>query len=415
MSTGGSVGGILTRLHRPPHELVPRILLVALLLQILLTFNLWLPVDRSFPMVSLLESAPVVYGFGGDLLLLLLLVASATILWFLPTSRFGLLGLTFALAAFILEDIARLQPWVWLYASILWLLPKPPRRRPFGEEVSDEGRERIRRNALYPTEADVAAALLRLRVILAGLYIWSGIWKLNPAFAREVVPRFFEAFGLGAIPPELPAVAWTIPLVEILGGVLLISVRTRRVAAHALIALHLLIILALIAMDWNAVVIPWNLSMILLLLVCRPSDRGDSRSRLRPTPGLIISLLLFWLLPSLRIAGLWDAYLSGELYSGNNVEAVFLYHTSDRVNVPPVDPSHLYTRPGTGQEFLSLNGWSMSELNVPMYPEERYALRLAAPLCRPMDYPDSAAVRISVRHPFTSREHLVERGCEADE
>ena len=159
MSTGGSVGGILTRLHRPPHELVPRILLVALLLQILLTFNLWLPVDRSFPMVSLLESAPVVYGFGGDLLLLLLLVASATILWFLPTSRFGLLGLTFALAAFILEDIARLQPWVWLYASILWLLPKPPRRRPFGEEVSDEGRERIRRNALYPTEADVAAAL----------------------------------------------------------------------------------------------------------------------------------------------------------------------------------------------------------------------------------------------------------------
>lgn len=406
-----STEGISTRLQRVPHELVPRIVLAALLLQILLTLNLWLPIDRTFPSVSLLESMPVVYGFGGDLLLLVLLAASGAILWLLPTSRFGLFGFTFALAAFILEDVARLQPWVWLYVSILWLLPKPPRRRSFGEGASDEGRERIRRNALFPTEADTAAAYLQLRVILAGVYVWSGVWKLNPAFAREVVPRFFEVFGLGAIPLELPVIAWLIPLVEIVGGILLLLGRTRRIATIALIVLHLLIILALIVMGWNVVVIPWNISMILLLLVCRPFGRGAGRARLRPTPGLGAAILLFWLLPSLRIAGLRDAWLSGELYSGNNVEAVFIYHASDRANLPPVDPSLLYARPGTGQEFLSLNGWSVSELNVPMYPEERYALRLAPHLCRSMDYPDSAAVRISIRHPFTSRETLVERGC----
>ena len=403
--------GIIDRLQRPPHELVPRILLLALLLQILLTINLWLPIDRTFPMVSLLESMPVRYGFGGDLLLLILLVASSILLLFLPTSRFGLLGLSFALGAFVLEDIARLQPWIWLYVAILWLIPKPPRRRPFGDELSERGRERIRRGAIFPTDADIGTLRLRLRVILAGLYVWSGVWKLNPAFAREVVPRFFEAFGLGGIPVELPAIAWTIPLVEIVAGALLFFTRTRRVATLLLISLHLLIILALSVMGWNIVVIPWNISMILLLLICRIPDWTTGRTLLRPSPGLVVAVLLFWALPSLRLLGFGDAWLSGELYSGNNIEAVFIYHASDRVNVPPVDPSVLYTRPGTDQEFLSLNGWSVSELNVPMYPEERYALRLAAPLCRSIDRPDAASVRVSIRHPFTSREHLVERSC----
>lgn len=394
-----------------PHVLIVRVLISALVIQLLISYRLWLPIDRSFPTVSLLEGMPVVFGFGGDLLLMILLLASALLLAILPTSRFALLGFTLAAFCLVFEDINRLQPWFWFTTVILWLLPRPPRKGPFVDGTTEEGVEVLRRHALFPSAEESEAFRHRLRIILSGLYVWSGIWKINPAFVDEVVPRFFEAFGLAGISTTIPAVAWLVPLVEITGGFLLLLPRRRRIGVILLTGLHAAIVLVLLLMNWNHVVIPWNVALIFLLFISSGVQEMAAPRGRRLIPSLVTAILLFWILPSLRIVGLWDAYLSGELYSGINVEAIFTYHESDRPNLPPIDSSLLYFRSGTEEEFLTLGGWCADELGVPMYPEVRVALRAGATLCERLARPEAAGVSVSVREPFSGREYLVRRGC----
>ncbi len=392
-----------------PHRYVPRIVIVTLLVQIILSLQLWLPYDRTFPLTSLLPSFPVVYGLTGDGLLMGLLLAGALLLWLLPTSRFGLLLMTIALIAFILEDVVRLQPWIWFYGLTLWLLPRPPGRRSLSMSGVDRGSSVLKIRATFPDVKDTVQLRGTLLLVLAGLHLWSGIWKLNPAFVAEVVPAFLNPFGVSSLLQSVPEIGFVIPLLEIVGGVLLLFFRTRRVGIGVLGTLHLVIAGTLLVLGSNSVVVPWNLAVTFLLLFSAEPDRLWRVLRLSTKS--ILAILLFWLLPALRVVDMNDIWLSGELYSGNATEALFYFHESDRSNLPRIDSLHHLYHPGSEEESLLIGAWSLDDLNVPFYPEERYYRRLAATLCGGLERPEEGGVRISVRSPFTSRERTVEWEC----
>jgi hypothetical protein len=99
-----------------------------------------------------------------------------------------------------------------------------------------------------------------------------------------------------------------------------------------------------------------------------------------------VTLALFVALPVLSFAGRWDSYLSGELYSGNlKVGALSI---TDRVvaRLPDAARRHVMSN-GSGANALDLYEWSMGELSVPSYPEERIFRAVARDVCRLADSP----------------------------
>lgn len=403
----GSPITFLTRTD--PHRLIPRIVVGMFLLGMILSWRLWVPIDREFPLVSLLESFPVLYGVSGDLLLLTLLLAGMGLLWVAPSSRFSLLLITFALLGFILEDVNRLQPWVWFSLLILWLLPRPPGRRSFQDGTSQKGSELLRRRAMFPDRGATERLELTVLIVLAGLYLWSGLWKLNPLFAAEVVPTFLSGVGLEGVAESLPVISWLVPVVEVLGGLSLLTRFGRKVMVRVLIGLHLCVIIALLFLSWNSVVIPWNLALIALLLAL-PESAQIRTALLFKGKGLA-ALLLALVLPLFHLNGWLDSTFAAELYSGNGTVAVFSFHEDDRERMPEIsDRFHFYT-PGTDVESIVLNGWCNEELNVPFYAERRYAMRVGEALCARMTRPAEARLRISEMTPFTSKEEVLEFRC----
>jgi hypothetical protein len=99
------------------------------------------------------------------------------------------------------------------------------------------------------------------------------------------------------------------------------------------------------------------------------------------------SLILFGLLPALSFVNRWDSYLSFCLYSGNLRQAFIR-----------VDPSDVACLPATARRLVSDDGvidpfaWSVAELGVVSYPEDRIAINIAR-----------ALARRGVRHPIEVR------------
>ena len=111
---------------------------------------------------------------------------------------------------------------------------------------------------------------------------------------------------------------------EMMIGIGLALRKTRVVAIWSALLMHSLLLLLLIGSRRNEVIWPWNLGMIIMvLLLFRRSEASwfqvNFRKRAR---GLAMYLpravfLLCGVLPAFSFAGWWDLYLSGALYAGN--------------------------------------------------------------------------------------------------
>lgn len=89
----------------------------------------------------------------------------------------------------------------------------------------------------------------------------------------------------------------------------------------------------------------------------------------------IAALLVFGFLPALNFIGLWDAYLSASLYSGNTLRAI-LQITQEQYEKLPPKAKELAEPSGANFE-LNVFDWSMKDLNVASYPEARTYQQLA--------------------------------------
>ena len=250
---------------------------------------------------------------------------------------------------------------------------------------SDEGAERRR-----------AAALSALRWTVALIYFWSGIAKIDADYFRQATDQIFAPL-LGLLPRGLiDAMVLASPFAEVLIALALLWPRTRKAGVAAAVGMHLLILLTLgpLGKNYNPVVWPWNVVMIVIVPTIFLSGSAAAaaagerlRSGLRLVRGALVShalvLLAFGLGPLLGEHGLWPQSLSYKLYSYRSPFAQ-VWLTANAVAALP-ESAQAVLRPerrGWFAGYLWMGEWSEKELHA-YAPEDRRTYRhVLDRLCR---------------------------------
>ncbi len=282
-------------------------------------------------------------------------------------------------------DINRLQPWVWFYLLIFVTVF-------FGKKEN---------------EISTANAL---RWLFAGVYFWSGFNKLTPYFAEDNFAWFCGAFAFTKPFGEYPVLGYAVASLEMSFAAGLIWKKTRLYFRWIVVGFHGVIILFLLKLDWNWVVIPWNLAMAAMVWVLNPHP---SPSTPPPTPPLkgrgdiemsqLPSLLgegegvgLAWLAPMLYFFNLWPHTLSWQLYSNTQPEATFFAEKG--AGYASIESEQVWGKCAfdDGTKIL-LDDWATDELKVPMFATTRTFRQVGKYLC-PHFVSDSTGLYILTVH-----------------
>lgn len=217
-------------------------------------------------------------------------------------------------------------------------------------------------------------------ILMISIYFFSGIFKLNGAFLhqiweRMILNRFFELPSHLNSNPIVHYLGLIFPVIEIVIALGLLLFKNKRPFLWFAILSHLFVLLFLgpLGLHYNQIVWPWNIVMIAMgwLLFYFPVDKIEIRELFASKVNLI-ALTVISILPFLNFFEKWDDHLSFELYSGKTKKMIIC------VENPEVYPelnqflnkkkSRINCHNSKNMDVLS---WSLSELNVPIYPEER--------------------------------------------
>lgn len=335
------------------------------LLGLLMSCKLWVP-DRFFPHIPIPFISIKFNGLIGSLALLMLIVSLLGSIFY--KSRVWSVLIIFSTIVLALLDQMRLQPWVYLYFTILTCLVLT-------------GQQSGRENAF----------LNCVQTICVGIYFWSGLHKFNSAFLDYTFTSILETLFLirdKELLLFLRNIGYVLPLVEIICGVLLFLPKTRLVGIYIVVALHMaiLIFVSPLGINKNFIVIPWNLAMISIVFISFYKTKNqilkwEGIYKLRILKS--VTMLLFWILPFLNFFSMWDSYLSFSLYSD---KANKYFIAIEQSEVHKIDkrliPFFVELPNVKGGNLIDVNKWSMTELNVPFYPEDRIFKKLSESFCK---------------------------------
>ena len=343
---------------------------IALLSGILLSLNLWFPTTRTFPRAPLIIALPQTIAPTVEYLLSGLLVAALAALLFAKRPLKYLVAAIGSLILLVVLDQLRLQPWVYQDLLLLIVLAL--------------------HNLRSPDEQSRLLSLSSLQLIIAALYFWSGVQKLNYSFGHEVLPQLLAPLQnyLPLTQMQISLLGIGIALVEIFTGYGLLFKQTRKLCVWLALAMHGFVLVLLIAQGRNHVVWAWNAALMLIIIILfRRSDafirqafanwRASNRFG-RAAQVLAISCAV---LPASSFWGWWDMYLSGALYSGNTALAVVRVDGQTYEKLPETAKRQVFTTK-SGEQMLPVFEWSMAELNVPPYPEPRVYKQLTREICK---------------------------------
>jgi len=246
------------------------------------------------------------------------------------------------------------------------------------------------------------------RIVMAGIYFWSGISKFNHRFlhggARHLLLPLCPVWVVEIIEPF----GWGIALMEVVIGVGMVFSSTRLPAAVMAALMHVGILLSIgpTGINYNAVVWPWNITMIVLLglLFWRGSDNMTGMAfapahRRRS----IVATVFFLLLPGLSYLGFWPYYVSFRLYSGMSRDAWVFVSDDLKQRLPEDVQSEL--RPVSRGQLdwrLRLNHWSEGRLGAFAPPERRIYLHVADRFCQFAEGPHEFGMKINSQPDFWS-------------
>ena len=266
---------------------------------------------------------------------------------------------------------------------------------------------------------DRAAARRWLIPLAASVYLYSAAGKFDYQFAHTVGQDFLTAATdpIGGIPgrPEEQVrarLALLFPAIEFLAGLGILVSRTRRIAAVLLIAMHigLIAILGPWNRDHSHGVLLWNgllIAQAYLLMIRGPNPcnriHTEATGPQTDSPGARVSVAAVRLIivaamaaPLLERHGYWDHWTSWSLYSPHTSHVDLEVHQSaiDRLD-PVLQACLLEDTDQDGWQVLDLGSWSLSTRRVPVYPQARYQLALAADLARRYGLSDEIRARLS--------------------
>lgn len=349
--------------------------------------------SRAYPRAPVLEGWPLVSA-PFDLIALGGLLAALVGVALAPRARWWAAAATALALLLAVDDQSRWQPWFYQYVAMLTALA---------------------------VARDAGDTLAAWRAVLVGLYLWSGIQKLNAAFMTHLFPWLVEPLA-GVLPAGLHRMllsGWVVvPVMEIAVAVGLLVPRLRNAAVVGAIATHVVVLSLLgpLGHGTNPVVWPWNAALAALsVLLFWNAGHAPVLELLVPRRlgAHAAALVLFGLLPALSFAGRWDAYLSGALYSGNVKAAALSVTDAVAARLPEPARRHV-AKNRMGATVLDVWEWSMGELAVPSYPEDRVFRAVARDVCRLAGHPADVALVVFGRPgTLTGHREVTRRDCAA--
>ncbi len=298
--------------------------------------HLWLSWGRTFPELPLFEVLTFIPSLASDgvaILSLLFMVVA----FFKPNRVFLIIVFTLELLLMSLDQM-RWQPTLFQFMMTLLIFILKPRSFKF-----------------------------YVMLLLSATYVFSGLHKFNLGFSNFVWAKFFLVDTMGvsteiAYSRVVKALGFLLPVLEIVGGIL-IWTRFQTRGWILLISMHVLLLLALgpFGSNYNSIVWPWNMMMILLaFLFLKQESPSFNKQLLFNSRGVILSIII-GVLPILGFIGKYPPQFSFDLYSG---KMSYLYVDTSCVKIINTD---VKTIDFEQKLYLSVFNWSMQELNVPVY------------------------------------------------
>ena len=251
-------------------------------------------------------------------------------------AKWLLITAVFLYTILILFDLHRLTPYMIVYFGIF--------------------------SSLILLKYDSSVLFTALLIIASGIYIFSGLHKLNAGFVTDIAPRLW----FHSLPFSYNnSIGYSLAILETVAGLFLLIPLVRKFASILLIVMHLIIIWKLgpWKLDWNYIVIPWNVMMIaVLIFIFRKSS--FCKFKIGAARGLIITLgFFFWLLPAISQVTWIPENLSMMLYSGKSKSGYLIIDKkADRFK--PYDRT-----PDKEKMLISLQQYSMEERGIALHPE----------------------------------------------
>jgi uncharacterized membrane protein YphA (DoxX/SURF4 family) len=333
---------------------------------IVLSPRLWFGVGRTFPRIPVVSGLPA-FILVHDYLLSILLLAALILATVVKRPNAYLVAAVVLTALLVVFDLTRLQPWVYQYVLMLAVL------------------------AYWRALETTQSILFVLRLVMATLYFWSGVQKLNWSFGHEVFPGLLSGAGIhlpATFGSYLPVLAILVGACEMLIGIGLLVRRTRKASVLLALVMHVLVLVLLLVARRNNVVWPWNVGMMaMVVLLFRRFDHSIGWRKLWSWQGTDllsylprVVIILCALMPALSFPGWWDLYLSAALYSGSAPVGVARISEQVRGRLPLGAQQQVFAT-GRGELILPFYEWSLAELNVPPYPEARAYRQIARQVC----------------------------------
>ena len=330
-----------------------------------ISWSLWLPIFRtSMPMVPVFEQTGALSGLQSFLSLVIILAGAFLLLK--PAQKgafFVLLGTL--LLAFLLDQNTG-QPWVWFYFLMLTGL-------------------------LFARYDQDSASNFALPAIFVSVYFWGGVYKITPYFAEDNFPWFCGAYTWMEPLGKISALGYCIAVAEAFFAVGLLYAPTRQFTRVSVVHFHAAICLMLspLGLNWNWVVIPWNLAMAGMVWVLF-SDQ--TQFRLNKKPLMWALLAIAWIGPALNLVGAWPDSFSWKLYSNTQSEATF-YNPAATAPCAPLGA--IWDKKAFEEhQYLLLDDWSYDALKTPIHASSSVFFALGKKLCACDNVPDSAGLYI---------------------
>ncbi len=342
-----------------------RLLAVFVLLCLGFSWKLWIS-TRLYPLVPLFGLIPA-FPSPFDYLFLALFAALLLAAVIRPRSKIGAGLIVAAFTLLFLQDQSRL--WPSFYQFFFFFLLLLTYRRDAGEEEA----HRI---------------LAGARFIMAAVYFWGGVQKLNTHFFHEEFPWFLRPLT-DLLPfeiPSLPAIGVFAALFEVLFGIGLLTKRFRTFALYDAMLMHGLIFFLIgpFRNDWNDSAWIWGQTMAVMVWVLFYKAPPFELKKMFEVPRFYripqaLAILFIGILPLLNNVNRWDSALSFNIYTGNVSHGQIRMHPDVAPRLP--DALSAFVTQQDGWAVLDLNAWTMHEFNANPYPEKRIFKAVLGTIC----------------------------------
>lgn len=376
------------------NRLADRFLSLLLLFEVVLvssTWPLWSSVDQ-FPAVPLFRFLAFVPAFGDQCLTILMCLAAVlgAACFASDSTRKGTTARSSLLLAFLcggalaLLNQHRLQTWHWLFLLISL------------------------QAIVLPAESRVPI----FRLTLATIYLFAAASRWGPdvdsGMSRQVLSVITKTVGLEQQlrnPTFLLIGCSAMTAMEFATGVLLLIPRCRRWGGVSAILMHgtLILVLSPWGLNHHAGVLVWNLFLLLAIgMLFIPGTiapdwlaigAGTPATRLMAAFVILFPLSAFW--------GWADNWLSWHVYSPRP-EVVRMYVHENAVDDMPAELKLFLDPPAPLDVWhpVRIDRWSLATTSVPLYPEDRFQLAVAAQIL--LAFAEPTMVRIQLDAPYSA-------------